>query len=163
MARRAFFSFHYENDVWRANVVRNSWVTKDSKEAAGFIDAAAFEEVKKGGDAAIKKWIREQLSGTSVTVVLIGLDTCNREYVRYELQQSYEKGNGILGIYIHNIKDKNGNTSAKGSNFFGEIGKKTNGSPVYLSSDYTCYDWVNDDGYNNMGKWIESAAKAAGK
>lgn len=163
MARRAFFSFHYENDVWRANIVRNSWVTKDSKEAAGFIDAAAFEEVKKGGDAAIKKWIREQLSGTSVTVVLIGADTSNREYVKYELQKSYEKGNGMLGIYIHKIKDKNGNTSIKGSNTFGEIGKDTYGNPVYFSTKYPCYDWVDDDGYNNMGKWIEAAAKAAGK
>lgn len=163
MARRAFFSFHYENDVWRANIVRNSWVTKDSKEAAGFIDAAAFEEVKKGGDAAIKKWIREQLSGTSVTVVLIGADTSNREYVKYELQKSYEKGNGMLGIYIHKIKDKNGNTSIKGSNTFGEIGKDTYGNPVYFNTKYPCYDWVDDDGYNNMGKWIEAAAKAAGK
>jgi hypothetical protein len=163
MARRAFFSFHYENDVWRANIVRNSWVTKDSKEAAGFIDAAAFEEVKKGGDAAIKKWIREQLSGTSVTVVLIGSDTSNREYVKYELQQSYTKGNGMLGIYIHKIKDKNGNTSTKGSNTFGEIGKDENRNTVYFSTEYSCYDWVDDDGYNNMGKWIEAAAKAAGK
>ncbi len=46
MARRIFFSFHYENDVWRANIVRNSWVTAD---AAGFVDAADFEEVKKVG------------------------------------------------------------------------------------------------------------------
>ncbi|GHU97894.1 hypothetical protein FACS1894156_9230 [Bacteroidia bacterium] len=163
MTRKVFFSFHYENDVWRANVVRNSWVTKDSKEAAGFIDAAAFEEVKKGGDVAIKKWIREQLSGTSVTVVLIGSETSTREYVKYELQQSYEKGNGLLGIYIHNIKDKDGRTSTKGSNCFGEIGKNANGNSVYFSTDYPCYDWIADDGYNNLGKWIEESAKKAGR
>jgi hypothetical protein len=163
MPRKVFFSFHYKNDVWRANVVRNSWVTKDDKEAAGFIDAADFEEVQKGGDAAIKKWIRDQLTGTSVTVVLIGSETNSRDYVKYELQQSYEKGNGMLGIYIHKLKDKNGNTSTKGSSSFGEIGKDSNGKPVYFSIDYPCYDWVDDDGYNNMGKWIEAAAKKAGK
>jgi len=48
MARRVFFSFEYEQDVWRANVVRNSWVTQ-GKEAAGFIDAAAFENLKNQG------------------------------------------------------------------------------------------------------------------
>ena len=69
MARKAFFSFHYENDVWRANQVRNSWVTKDDTEAAGFIDAADFEKVEKEGEDAIKKWINNQLSGTSMTVV----------------------------------------------------------------------------------------------
>jgi hypothetical protein len=163
MARFVFFSFHYKNDVWRANVVRNSWVIKDDKVAAGFIDAAAFETIEKGGDAAIKKWIDEQLKGTSVTVVLIGTDTNNREYVKYELKKSYEKGNGMLGIYVHKIKDKEGKTSTKGSNHFGEIGKGSSGNAVYFSSEYTTYDWVDNDGYNNMGQWIEAAAKKAGK
>ncbi|XVJ64992.1 MAG: TIR domain-containing protein [Lacibacter sp.] len=163
MARRAFFSFHYENDVWRANIVRNSWVTKEDREAAGFVDAADFEEVKKGGDAAIKRWIDNQLTGTSVTVVLIGSDTSNRPYVQYELQQSYSRGNGLLGIYIHQLKDRYGNTSSKGSNTFGEIGKDASGNAVYFSTIYPCYDWVDNDGYNNLGNWIEEAAKKAGK
>ena len=163
MARRAFFSFHYENDVWRANVVRNSWVTKPGSEAAGFVDAADFEEVKKGGDGAIKRWIEKQLDGTSVTVVLIGAQTNQREYVKFELSKSYEKGNGLLGIYIHQIKDRNGNTSAKGSNHFGEIGKDKSGNPVYFSSAYKTYDWVDNDGYNKLGDWIKEAATNAGK
>lgn len=163
MARRVFFSFHYENDVWRANIVRNSWVTKPDRETAGFIDYADFEEIKKGGDSAIKKWIDNQLIGTSVTVVLIGSETSNREYVKYELQQSYARGNGLLGIYIHQLKDKNGNTSTKGSNQFGEIGKDKNGNPVYFSVSYPTYDWVDNDGYNNLGDWVEKAAKQAGR
>ena len=69
----------------------------------------------------------------------------------------------MLGIYIHKQKDKDGNTSTKGSNHFGEIGKDSSGQSVYFSSDYPCYDWVDDDGYNNMGKWIEAAAKKAGR
>src|SRR5438093_6635468 len=105
MARKVFFSFHYKNDVVRANQVRNSWVTKDDREAAGFVDAAEFEKVKDQGEAAIKKWIKGQLSGTSVTAVLIGADTSNRDYVKFELQESYAKGNGMLGIYIHQCKN----------------------------------------------------------
>ena len=163
MARRAFFSFHYKNDVWRANQVRNSWVTKDDKEAAGFVDAADFEKVEKEGEDAIKRWITKQLEGTSVTVVLIGSDTSNRPYVKFELQKSYDKGNGMLGIYIHKLKDKDGNTTTKGSNQFGEIGKDSSGNSVFFSNTYTCYDWVDEDGYNNMGKWIEAAAKKANR
>lgn len=163
MARKAFFSFHYKNDVWRANVVRNSWVTKPDRETAGFVDSADFEEIKKKGDQAVKDWIDDQLKGTSVTVVLIGSETSTRPYVKYELTQSYAKGNGMLGIYIHGIKDQNGNTSAKGSNQFGEIGKDSNGKAVFFSVNYTTYDWVNDDGHNKLGAWIEAAAKAAGK
>jgi len=70
MVRRVFFSFHYEKDVWRANVVRNSWVSKPDRESAGFIDAADFEKLKKQGEEAIKRWINGQLEGTSVTAVL---------------------------------------------------------------------------------------------
>src|SRR6266849_904694 len=66
MARRVFFSFKYE-DVARAMVVRNSWVTQ-GREAAGFIDAAEFEELKEEGNNAIQAWIDDQLDGTSVTV-----------------------------------------------------------------------------------------------
>jgi len=162
MARRAFFSFHYENDVWRANQVRNSWVTQ-GKEAAGFVDSAEFEKVKRGGDAAIKKWIDNQLDGTSVTVVLIGSDTSNRPYVQYELQTSYEKGNGIIGVYIHQLKDQDGKTSSKGSSTFGELGKDSNGNLVYFYQIAKEYDYVNDDGYSNLGSWIEDAAKKVGR
>ena len=163
MARRVFFSFHYERDVWRASQVRNSWVTKPDREAAGFWDAAAWEEVKKKGDGAIKRWINKQLEGTSVTVVLIGAETSERKYVIYEIKQSYKKGNGLLGIYIHKLKDKDGKVDYKGKNPFDNLYIERNGRKVYLSEIYPTYDWVDDDGYNNFGDWVEKAAKKAGR
>lgn len=146
MARKVFFSFKYE-DVSRAMVVRNSWVTQ-GKEDAGFIDAAEFEKIKKQGDNAIKKWIDNQLEGTSVTVILVGEKTCNSRWVNYEIEKSIEKGNGLLGIDISKIKGFDGKTSER----CGEIPK-----------GYKFYLWFKDDGYNNMGDWIEKAAKEAGK
>lgn len=146
MARRVFFSFKYK-DVSRANVVRHSWVTQ-GREAAGFIDAADFEKVKKQGDEAIKKWINNQLEGTSVTVVLVGEKTCNSRWVKYEIQRSKERGNGLLGIDVSKIKDLEGNTSER-------CGKIPEGYDFYL--------WNNDDGFHKMGDWIEKAAKEAGR
>jgi MTH538 TIR-like domain (DUF1863) len=162
MARRAFFSFHYERDCWRAGQVRNSWVTKD-RESAGFWDAAAWEEVKKKSDAEIEKWIGEQLVGTSVTVVLVGAETSTRQYVGYEIKQSNDRGNGILGIYVHDMKDVNSKTDTKGTNPLTQWQVERDGKKVLLSDLYPTYDWVNDDGYNKMGDWIEAAAKKAGK
>ena len=158
MARQTFFSFHFERDVWRAGQVRNSWLTQDRK-AAGFWDSAAWEEVKKKGESAIKKWIDDQLTGTSVTVVLIGTETSTRPYVEYEITESHRKGNGLLGIYIHNLKGSDGKTDTKGANPFDKWTFKKSGVVV----TYPTYDWVNDDGYNNMGNWIEAAAKKAGR
>jgi hypothetical protein len=142
--RKVFFSFKYK-DVSRAMVVRNSWVTQ-GKEAAGFIDAADFEKIKKQGDQAIKNWIDNQLKGTSVTVVLVGEKTCSSRWVKYEIEKSKEIGNGLLGIDVSKIKDLQGNTSER-------CGR--------IPSGYDFYLWNNDDGYNNMGNWIEKAAKDA--
>jgi hypothetical protein len=108
MARRVFFSFKYE-DVTRAMVVRNSWVTQGI-EAAGFVDKAEFEEVKRKGDQSIKNWIDKQLDGTSVTVILVGANTSKSRWVKCEIEKSIERGNGLLSIDISKIKDLQGNT-----------------------------------------------------
>ena len=141
--RKVFFSFKYQQDVSRAMVVRNSWVTQ-GKEAAGFIDSSDFEKVKKQGDNAIKRWIDRQLEGTSVTVVLVGEKTCSSRWVKYEIEASKKKGNGLLGIDISKIKDLDGNTSER----CGEI-----------PQGYDFYLWLKDNGYENMGDWIEKAAQ----
>jgi len=195
MARRVFFSFHYERDYWRVNVVRNSWVTKPNSEVAGFIDAADFEKIQRQGDLAVKRWINENLEGTSVTAVLIGTETYKRRWVRYEIIKSFDKRNGLLGIYIHKIKDKYGKTDWIGKNPFEYVGvyidkdgkavycEKKNGEWVKFKDYPDCsltfnknywtgkiytfkhktYDWIDDDGYNNIGKWIEEAAKQVGR
>jgi hypothetical protein len=202
MARRVFFSFHYERDVWRANVVRNSWVTQPDREDAGFIDASEFEEIKRQGEKAVKQWIDNQLKGTSVTIVLIGTETYLRDWVRYEIVKSFDRRNGLLGIYIHNIKDQSGRTDVKGSNPFEYVGVfiDENGNGTYCERNdnkwtefslypecglnfpekyrtnevykfnskafnikIKLYDWKNDDGYNNLGDWIEEAAEQAGR
>jgi len=147
MARRVFFGFHYEKDIWRASQVRNSWVTKPDREAAGFWDAASWEEVKRNGEEAVKRWIDKQLEGTSVTVVLIGAETSERKYVQYEINRSWDKGNGLIGIYIHNLKNQNGRTDTKGADPFVQLGYK----------GIRTYDWLYDDGYKNMGDWVEAA------
>ncbi len=160
MARKVFFSFHYERDAWRASQVRNSDVTKDN---AGYLDAASWEEVKKKGDSGVKKWIDDQLAGTSITIVLIGAETNTREYVKYELEQSWKKGNGILGIYIHQLKNADSKTDTKGSNAFGDIFKSNYDDKKYFADRFQTYDWVDNNGYSNLDTWIEKAAKDVGK
>ena len=146
MARKVFFSFQYE-DVHRAMNVRNSNViAPDTK--VGFIDKADFEAVERQGDAAIKKWINDQLLGTSVTVVLVGATTDKSKWVKYEIEQSVARGNGIFTIDISKIADLNGKTTEC-------CGLRVPGTTHYL--------WNNGNGRENLGKWVEAAAKAAGK
>lgn len=161
MARKVFFSFHYDRDVRRVVQVRNSWVVRAKGEAQPFYDKAKWEEVRR--TSGIEKWIDNQLGGTSVTVVLIGAETYEREWVRHEIKRSYELNKGILGIYIHNVKDPQNGADVKGKNPLDYWTIKQNGADVPLSRFYKTYDWLNDDGYNNLATWIEAAAKAVGR
>jgi len=115
MARRVFFSFHYERDVRRIVQVRNSWVVRSKGEAQPFYDKADFEEAKKRA-GGIEKWIEEQMNNTSVTVVLYGAETYEREWVRHEIKRSYELNKGILAIDIHSVKDPQKGTDVQGRN-----------------------------------------------
>ncbi len=147
MARRVFFSFHWDRDNWRIGVVRNSWVTKKGTDT--IVDAADWETVKKSGRREIQNWIDNQLNGTGVTVVLIGAETSTRKWVQYEIAQSVAKKKGLLGIRINRVDDPNKGKDTAGAN--------------PLPSGCAVYDWIADDGYNNIETWVETAAKAAGR
>lgn len=195
-ARRTFFSFHYQPDNQRAQVVKQSWLTKPDREAAGFFNSSAFETKKRTSDA-LKAFLNEELKGTSVTCVLIGAETALRPWVRYELVRSFYRGNGLFGIRVHGIKNFAQQTATAGLNPFDHLAycvannrvswkEQKNGKwepytevPSMALSDvaydlkgehnhtFACrfpiYDWVTNDGYNNLGTWIDRAARHAGK
>ncbi len=145
MARKVFFSFHYQRDLWRVNVVRNSAMV-EGVSAAGFHDQSLWEETERKGDAAVRKLIDAGLDGTSVTVVLIGAETASRKYVSYEIEKSVARGNGLLGVRINNIKDQNGRTDSVGAV---PAALTKAGAPVYA--------WE----YGKLGEWVETAYRAA--
>ncbi|MCZ8227526.1 MAG: TIR domain-containing protein [Burkholderiaceae bacterium] len=129
MAKRVFFSFHYQDVIsFRANVVRNHNVTKDDN--GGFFDASIWESAKKKGDIALKRLINGGLDNTSVTVVLIGSETYARRWVQYEIIKSIERGNKVIGVHINSIRDKDGQVKKSGPNPFDYLG-------IEVSSDGT--------------------------
>lgn len=160
--RKVFFSFHYERDVRRVVQVRNSWLLRPQGDAQPFYDKAEFEQVKKrpGG---IEKWIEDQLHGTAVTVVLFGADTYNRPWVQHEIKRSYSLNKGIIAIDIHNVKDPSRGADVQGKNPLDHWHVERQGVKTPLTALYKTYDWVHHDGYNNIGAWVEAAAKAVGR
>lgn len=148
MARTVFFSFHYQRDVWRVNQIRNLPEIVGTA-AAGFKDASLWESAKAKGDATIKGLIDHALNGTSVTVVCIGAATAGRKYIDYEIQQSLDRGNALVGIQIHHLLDKDGLTDP-----VGHIPKKL------LNAGAKIFKYVSP---RNLSERIEEAATAAGK
>lgn len=144
LARKVYFSFHFDRDSWRVGQVRNCNVVS-KYEKNPFYDKASWEAIKKKGDAAVQKWIDQQLRGTSVTVVLIGKETASRRWVKYEIRQSVALGKGLIGIDISKIK-----------NHAGVVEASAGANP--LPAGYRVYLWNKNDGPRNLGTWIEAAA-----
>lgn len=158
MARKTFFSFHYDVDSWRASQVRNMGALEGNAPCSD----NNWETIKKGGDAAIEKWIAAQLSGRSCTVVLVGGQTASRKWVIHEIKESWNAGKGVVGVRIHGLKDQAGNLGAYGSNPFDQLSLK-NGTQS-LSSVVKLYNpagWTSTDIYkaikDNIASWVEEA------
>lgn len=158
MAKRVFFSFYYENDLSRALVVKNNWSLKENEES-GFINNSEFERMKRDGDEMIERWIDKQLTGTTVTVVLIGSETLDSSYVQYAIKKSYERGNAIIALKIGKIKNLSQQTSISQS-AVKIVGKKSDGELLWLDEIIDGeYDYIKNDGYNNLEKWINHVDK----
>jgi hypothetical protein len=128
MAKRVFFSFHYQDIAdFRGNVVRNHWRLKPDRESAGYFDASVWEKVKKESDVAVKKLINGAIVNTTNTCVLIGTDTYLRRWVRYEIIKSLASGNHIFGVHINKIKGRDGLTKPYGNNPFDYLGYQYSG------------------------------------
>ena len=158
MARRVFYSFHYKPDNWRAATVRNIGVVDGNKPASD----NDWETVKKGGDTAIKRWIAKQMNLRTCTVVLVGANTANRKWINYEIVKSWDDGMGVVGIYIHGLKNKEGKISAKGKNPFDYITHDK--TKKKLSSIVKCYNPVGSNSqerYNWIKKHLSNAIEEA--
>lgn len=160
MAPSVFYSFHYDGDRDRVAQVRNMGVVEGSPIATD----NDWEQIKRGGDAAIQRWIDQQMRGTRCCVVLIGTGTARRKWVEYEIIEAWNQGKGVLGVHIHNLKDLGGRQSSKGANPLDPITLGSGGRS--LSSVASTYDPPFFDSkavyghiYANLGGWIDAAIR----
>lgn len=156
MARRIFYSFHYNPDNWRVSKIRQIGAIEGNKPATD----NDWETVTGQGDAAIERWIKGQMSGRSCAVVLIGQNTAGRKWINHEIVESWNKGMGLLGIHIHNITNSADDQSSKGANPFSGVtiaGKSLSSivktyDPPFSTSRYV-YNHIAD----NIASWIDDA------
>ena len=172
MVRQVFFSFHFSNDFWRVQEIRNMGAIEGNKP----VSSTEWEEVKRKGDENIKNWIDRAMNYRSCVVVLAGRHTANRKWINYEIKHAWEKGKGLVCVYIHGLKDQNGTQDIKGSNPFDNfcIDKTFNYitnhpkpvdnneinlshvckayNPPYSASTYV-YNYIKE----NIDKWCEEA------
>lgn len=159
MKRQVFYSFHYEEDVRRVALIRNIGAIEGNK----IVSENEWEDVKMGGDAAIKKWIDDNMEYRSCVIVLIGEHTAGRKWIDYEIKHAWETGKALLGIYIHNIKDPLVGKCNMGDNPFEQWKYQSiplsNIIPVYNPNPNDAYNDIR----NNLESWIEEAIEVRKK
>ena len=129
-----------------------------------FVSDNDWEMITKKGDDAIRDWIDSQLTGRSCTVVLVGAATAGRKWIKYEIKKSWDDGKGLLGIFVHNLKNKDGEQSVKGRNPFEDftVGPdKTEMSRIVKAYDppFSTSTYVYDHIKENLFNWVEEAVK----
>lgn len=136
MARRCFYSFHYEPDNWRASTVRQIGAIEGNQPASD----NDWESVTGGAnpDERIKRWIAEQMQGRTCTIVLVGAATAKRKWISHEIIKSWNDGLGVVGIRIHGLKNRLGQTTTIGENPFDYITHGPSKQP--LSTLVKCYN-----------------------
>lgn len=152
--RQIFYSFHYDNDVFRVQQIRNMGALEDNKP----VSVNEWETVKKGGDKAIEKWIDDNMKNRSCVVVLIGTETYKRPWVKHEIKKAWQDGKGLLGIHVNNLKDPKTGTCSKGTNPFEQFAFKDAKGNV---KTIPCKSPSVTDAYNdikrNIEAWVEEA------
>src|SRR5213078_2405051 len=149
MAREpVFYSFHFNNDVFRAQQIRNMGVIDGNVP----VSANEWEQLKRKGDPAVERWIDNNMRYKRCVVVLIGSETANRPWVRYEIKKAWEDGRGLIGVYINNLKCPRTGTCVKSQNPFGRFTVGGNS----MTSLVDVYDPVASDAYGDIARNMQT-------
>lgn len=94
--RHVFISFAYE-DVDEVNLLRGQ--AKNDKTDLQFDDFSVKEAFNSTNADYIKRQIREKIDRCSVTVVYLSGSSANSDWVNWEIEESFKRGKGVVGVY----------------------------------------------------------------
>lgn len=160
MPRKCFYSFHFKPDCWRAGTVRSIGAIEGNEPASD----NDWEAITSGADkdAKIGRWIADQMSGKTCTIVLVGTETANRKWINHEIVRSWDAKMGVVGIRIHGLKNNQSLTAMSGANPFDYI---THGpTKSKLSTIVKCYDpagATSQERYDWICKHLANAVEEA--
>lgn len=159
MAKSVFYSFHYDRDAWRVQQI----IQMGRVDGQTILNAQQWEQVKRQGDAAIERWIEDQMSYKSAVVVLVGAQTSSRPWVRHEIAYAWDSRKPLVGVRIHGLADRNGYTDSYGENPFAKVNLKGGGTvgdhvPLYNPSGSNSQG-VYADISSNLTTWVDGAYK----
>jgi hypothetical protein len=164
VAKSVFFSFYYRRDNWRVQKVMNIGAI----EGQPLLNSQEWEQVKRRGARAVQDWIDKQMAYKRAVVVLVGAETASRPWVKYEISKAWKDKRPLVGIRIHGLSDRSGNTDRAGANPFAQIpaiggfNRRTLADYVRLyNPSGTTSQQVYADIARNIESWVDGAVKRA--
>ena len=94
-------------------------------------------------------------------MVLVGFETSQRKWVKYEIEKAMKLHKGIVGIRINKLKNEKGEQDSNGSNPFYSImtssGYRLSSFVTLFESSYMTSTYVYNDIKENIESLIEDA------
>lgn len=97
MARRVFLSYQHRDQMKAQGL---NLATYNENVNLDVSMRHLLNPLKSKDSGYITKKIKEQLKGTSASIILIGKDTAKSDWVAKEIEWSREKGNALVGVRI---------------------------------------------------------------
>lgn len=102
MSRGVFISFQHDDREQARGFSLLQW---NKYVDFDFRGRHLLSPVDSSNEKYIRTRIKEMMNGTSVTAVLIGKNTKDSEWVKWEIEESRNRGNGIIGIRLKGQED----------------------------------------------------------
>lgn len=152
MAQSVFYSFHYDRDVARVQLVENI----NALEGQPILSPQEWETVEGAGPKAVERWIDDKMKYTKAVIVLIGRDTATRSWVRYEIEKAWADKRPLLGIYIHGLSSF-GSVDPEGDNPFDSAAVDSWRIPVFNPTATDALGGIDSKGtYANLVDNLEA-------
>lgn len=149
MAKTVFYSFHFERDVHRVQLVRNI----NALEGQSLLNSQDWESVRRRGDQAIKNWIDDQMKWKKAVIVLVGKQTAGREWVNYEINKAWSDKKPLLGVRVHGLASLSDGADAAGASPF----SSASGIPLFDPTVTDFYGNIDTKGtYKKLADSLES-------
>lgn len=97
--KHVFLSFQVE-DLDGANLFRGQ--AKNDNSQLDFIDFSLRAPFNSEDSEYIKRGIRDRIDASSTTIVLIGTNTHESEWVDWEIRESLKRGKNVIAVTLNN-------------------------------------------------------------
>lgn len=154
--KTVFYSFHFERDVHRVQLVRQI----GALEGQPLLGSQEWEAVRRGGQQAIVNWIDQQMAYKRAVVVLIGQETSSRPWVLYEIERAWNAQKPLVGVHIHGLSSM-GSVDRPGADPFARVAG-VSGVPLFNPTQTTWQGQIDSKATyayltNNLESWVAQA------